>query len=77
MVTVILNGYKRSSHFEKQLNAIKNQTLRPKEIMLWQNKGDEFDSDLTNQTTHANCNKNLGVWARFAFALNANLELLV
>tara|TARA_R110000868_G_scaffold405813_1_gene685648 strand:- start:1160 stop:1882 length:723 start_codon:yes stop_codon:yes gene_type:complete len=76
MVTVILNGYKRSSHFEKQLNAIKNQTLRPKEIMLWQNKGDEFDSDLTNQTTHANCNKNLGVWARFAFALNAKTEYI-
>ena len=51
MVTVILNGYKRSSHFEKQLNAIKTQTLRPKEIMLWQNKGDDFNPELTNQTT--------------------------
>ena len=76
MITVILNGYKRSSHFERQLNAIKNQTLRPKEIMLWQNKGDEFDSNLTEQTTHANCNKNLGVWARFAFALNAKTEYI-
>lgn len=74
MVTVVLNGYKRSSHFEKQLNAIKNQTLRPKEILLWQNKGDDFDFNLTNQTTHASCNKNLGVWARFAFALNARTE---
>ena len=74
MVTVILNGYKRSSHFEKQLKAIKNQTLRPKEILFWQNKGDDFDINLTNQTTHASCNKNLGVWARFAFALNAKTE---
>jgi hypothetical protein len=74
MVTVILNGFKRSSHFESQLNAIKNQTLRPKEILLWQNKGEDFDINLTNQTTHANCNKNLGVWARFAFALNARTE---
>jgi hypothetical protein len=49
MITVILNGYKRSSHFESQLNAIKNQTLRPKEIMLWQNKGDDFDSNLTEK----------------------------
>ena len=76
MITVILNGYKRSSHFERQLNAIKNQTLRPKEIMLWQSKGDEFNSNLTEQTTHANCNKNLGVWARFAFALNAKTEYI-
>jgi hypothetical protein len=74
MVTVILNGFKRSSHFGSQLNAIKNQTLRPKEILLWQNKGEDFDINLTNQTTHANCNKNLGVWARFAFALNARTE---
>lgn len=76
MVTVILNGYKRSSHFETQLNAIKNQTLRPKEILFWQNKGDDFNPDLTNLTTHANCNKNLGVWARFAFALNARTEYI-
>jgi hypothetical protein len=76
MVTVILNGFKRSAHFEAQLNAIKNQTLRPKEILFWQNKGDDFDPNLTNQTIHANCNHNLGVWARFAFALNAKTEYI-
>jgi hypothetical protein len=74
MITVILNGYKRSYQFEKQLNAIKNQTLRPKEIMFWQNHGDAFDPNLTSNLTHANCNKNLGVWARFAYALNARTE---
>jgi hypothetical protein len=74
MVTVVLNGFKRSNHFHKQLDAIKNQTLKPSEILLWQNKGETFDGDLTEQTTHANCNKNLGVWARFAFALNAKTE---
>ena len=76
MVTVILNGYKRSSHFDSQLKAIKNQTLRPKEILFWQNAGDTFDPNLTNLTTHASCNKNLGVWARFAFALNAKTEYI-
>ena len=62
MVTVILNGYKRFKHFEEQLKAIKGQTLRPKEILLWQNKGEDFDDELVKQTTHANCNKNFGVW---------------
>jgi hypothetical protein len=76
MVTVILNGYKRSTHFEKQLESIKSQTLKPKEIMFWQNKGDSFDSRLTEKVTHAECNKNLGVWARFAFALNAKTEYI-
>lgn len=74
MVTVILNGYKRGSHLELQYNAIKSQTLKPKEIMLWQNKGEVFDEKITSQITHANSNKNFGVWARFAFALNANTE---
>lgn len=75
-VTVVLNGYKRSSHFQKQLESIKAQTLKPKEIMFWQNKGDVFDTKLTIDTTHAECNKNLGVWARFAFALNAQTEYI-
>jgi hypothetical protein len=74
MVTVILNGYKRGRALEKQYESIRTQTLRPKEIMLWQNKGEDFDPLVTNKMTHANSNKNFGVWARFAFALNAETE---
>jgi len=76
MVTVILNGYKRGKNLELQYESIKTQTLRPKEIMLWQNKGENFDSEITNKMTHANSNKNFGVWARFAFALNAETEYI-
>lgn len=76
MITVVLNGYKRSKYLETQLNSIKNQTLQPSEILLWQNAGDIFDENLTRLVTHASCNKNLGVWARFAFALNANTEYI-
>ena len=73
-ITVVLNGYKRSKHFGRQLDSINNQSIKPKEIMLWQNSGEEFDSNLTSKVTHANCNKNFGVWARFAYALNADTE---
>lgn len=75
-ITVVLNGFKRSSHFGNQLDAIKRQTVQPDEILLWQNAGEEFNPDLTNQTIHASCNKNLGVWARFAYALNAKTEYI-
>ena len=74
MLTVVLNGYKRGAHLQKQIDAVKNQTFRPKEILLWQNEGESFDPEVTKQTTWASCNKNLGVWARFAFALNARTE---
>jgi len=76
MVTVILNGYKRGKNLELQYESVKTQTLRPKEIMLWQNKGEDFDSEITNKMVHANSNKNFGVWARFAFALNAETEYI-
>lgn len=76
MITVILNGYKRARHFEAQLNAVKNQTFKVKEIMLWQNYGEDFNDELTSETIHAKCNKNLGVWARFAYALNAKTEYI-
>jgi GT2 family glycosyltransferase len=76
MITVVLNGYKRSKYFETQLNSIRNQTLQPSDILLWQNAGDVFDENLTRLVTHASCNRNLGVWARFAFALNANTEYI-
>jgi hypothetical protein len=75
-ITVVLNGYKRAQHFQLQLDAINNQTMKPEEILLWQNYGDNFDPRLTINTTHASCNKNLGVWARFAYALNANTEYI-
>ena len=76
MVTVVLNGYKRGQHLAKQLEAVKKQTLRPKEIMLWQNAGQDFDPEIAGKTTWASCNKNFGVWARFAYALNAKTEYI-
>ena len=73
-ITVVLNGYKRSQHFDKQLNAILNQTVEPKAVMLWQNGNDVEFPESSNEVTKAVCNDNLGVWARFAFALNARTE---
>jgi Glycosyl transferase family 2 len=76
MITAILNGYKRPSFLQEQVDAIRNQTIPPTEIMLWQNSTLGFDSNLTNQLTTAASNKNFGVWARFAFALNAKTEYI-
>lgn len=75
-ITAILNGYKRPQFLKEQIDALKNQTIPPKEIMLWQNNLDGFDKALTDTIITASCNKNLGVWARFAFALNAKTEYI-
>lgn len=75
-ITVVLNGFKRPQFLKEQVEAIQNQTIKPQEIMLWQNHTEGFDQGLVASLTTASCNKNLGVWARFAFALNAKTEYI-
>lgn len=75
-ITVILNGYKRPQFLETQVKFINEQTIKPKEIMLWQNAKDGFNLDLTSKLTTCVSNVNMGVWARFAYALNAKTEYI-
>ena len=75
-ITVILNGYKRPQFLKEQINAIENQTIKPKEIMLWQNNSEGFENIVPNNIITAVSNKNLGVWARFSYALNAKTEYI-
>lgn len=74
-VSVVLNLYKRPYALPLQLEAIKNQSLKPKEILLYQDgvfEGIEipkeckeiFDSIEISQV-------NKGVWERFRFAKKA------
>lgn len=71
-ITVVLNGYKRQN-LKEQVNAIKNQTVPVKEIFYWQNTcpGFDYDEDTYSELNSALSNYNYGVWARFAYALNA------
>lgn len=68
--------YKRGGSFEKQLQAVKTQTIKPSAIYVWKNAGDEIPQDLKEQVIIAECNSNLGVWARLAFALNIDTEYI-
>jgi hypothetical protein len=73
-VTVILSAYKRSHCLTEQYNSIQNQTIKPKEILLWQNNSEfshRFDTSSLHNVKHTSSNNNFGVWARFAHALNS------
>ena len=77
-VTVILNLFNRLSNISKQIEAVNSQSIKPTELLIWQNKGDkEFPKEFLKKAKVAQNNFNYGVWARFAFALNARTELLV
>ena len=74
-VTVILNGYKRNN-LREQVDAIDKQTHPVEEIFYWQNTVDgfQYDEDTYSNLNAALSNYNYGVWARFAYALNAKTD---
>lgn len=74
MITVVLNAYKRTSHLEHQLAAIRAQSVPPSKILIWQNAGEKIDVSSLGDVVLAQCTDNLGVWARFAFALNSDTK---
>lgn len=77
-ITAILNFYKRPHVLQEQVNAIKNQTIPPKEIFIWHNhaEGYEIPESVKNDKslTIIDSSKNFGVWARFSIGLIANTE---
>lgn len=76
-ITVVMNGYRRKDSLNDIFNSVQNQTVKAKEIMLWYNfpgSNEQINFDMVNKTTCALSNKNHGVWARFAYALNATTK---
>lgn len=74
-ITVVLNGYKRQN-LREQVEAIKRQSVPVQEIFYWQNTvpGFNYDEETYSELNAALSNYNYGVWARFAYALNARTD---
>jgi hypothetical protein len=75
-IAVLLNVFKRGEVFEKQLRAVQHQSVKPVAIYVWKNAGDDIPNHLKDEVIIADCNNNLGVWARLAFALNIDAEYI-
>jgi len=75
-IAVVLNAFKRTAFLELQLDAIENQTIKPVNIFVWQNDGGTIDEKIMSRFTIAKCSDNLGVWARFAYALNIDADYI-
>lgn len=76
-ITVLLNVFRRGHALEEQYAAISNQSVSVSQVMIWQN-GDHVDipAYISANSIIAKCNPNLGVWARFSFALLAETEFI-
>lgn len=75
-VTVVMNVFKRPENFESQLAAIRRQTHPVNQVMVWINGDAELKSEVTKNLIIGRCSENLGVWARFAFALTAKSDFV-
>tara|TARA_Y100000589_G_scaffold218356_1_gene205984 strand:- start:9389 stop:10285 length:897 start_codon:yes stop_codon:yes gene_type:complete len=76
-ITVVLNVFKRLHNLQKQIDALNSQTIKPNKILIWKNKSEQdLPSKILSQALVAQNNYNYGVWARFAFALNANTKYI-
>ena len=79
-VSVVLSAYKKPEALSVQLEAIENQTLKPREIYLFQDgiDGDyaiNFKPEILSRFTGTCINtSNKGVWERFRFAGSAKSE---
>ncbi|MDD4394133.1 MAG: glycosyltransferase family A protein [Desulfobacterales bacterium] len=82
-VTVVCNLYKRPDNLLKQLEAINNQTLKPKEILLYQDGiSDNYKIDLLPSLKDKFDNvkiatENTGVWKRFEYAKSSASSPLI
>ena len=79
-VTFILNTWQRPHTLKEQVDAVSKQTIKSSELMVWQNQPADpknafrLRDDMGLKVSHNNYN--YGVWARFAFALNAKSDYI-
>ena len=74
MISVILTAYKRD-YFQQQINAIKNQTIKPKNIYIWQNNNHiNIDKYRKLGVKLIKSDENFKFHGRFAFGLLMQTE---
>ena len=80
-ITAILTLYKRPYTLLEQLQAVQEQSVPPKKVIIWKNNADGIElpiipNELMNNVTIINSSENFGVWARFAVGFLVNTEYI-
>lgn len=74
-ITVILTIYQRAEYIQKQVEALRAQTVPPDEIWVWCNSSDKPIPDVSSIVDRVIvCNSNYKFWGRFALASMARTE---
>lgn len=75
-IAVVLNAFKRTKYLPLQIEAVLGQTIKPEKIFVWHNFGEDIPEEVKDKCIVAKCSENLGVWARFAYALNIDADFI-
>jgi hypothetical protein len=78
-ITAIVNIFRRGYILDQQINAIRNQSIPPKSIIIWNNGNKNIDlSKYKNDSFFKvfDCNYNSGVWSRFIISQLADTEYI-
>lgn len=78
-ITAIINIYKRPHTVKDQIDAILNQTIKPKNIYIWNNGNQSIDLSEYKQNPNIRVfdnNANYGVWSRFLIGFLASTEYI-
>lgn len=68
-ITAILTLYKRAEYLPAQIEALRSQSVAPKEIWLWCNSSDKLIPDMTHLVDRVVVsNSNWKFWGRFSLA---------
>ena len=73
MITVILNCYKRTDYLKEQIEAVRNQSIKPEDIWIWYNKPEDREQIELDAPgcKLVQCNHNFKFHGRFALGLLA------
>jgi len=76
-ISIILNAFNRLKYIDKQIEAIKSQSIKVNEIFVWQNAYSKKNSIiLPKYIKHIKSSYNFGVWTRFSLALNCKSDYI-
>ncbi len=78
-ITVILNCYRRPEYLKEQIDSIRNQTIKPKEIWVWINHHEDnasFDFDSVGADKIIKNDYNWKFYGRFSAALLAQTKFV-
>lgn len=74
-ISVLITSYKRPHTLSQQIEAVRNQSITPKNIVVWHNGSDiKPDMKVLRDVDYVFCKSNWGVWPRMEFCRNFDTE---